>query len=203
MSFLSTPSGWRATHKAYKDLQDWVFLSTPSGWRATSPCDVPLSAVCISIHALRVEGDGGCAHGRICERDFYPRPPGGGRRRSSRICSKTGMRFLSTPSGWRATTRVDARWSIARISIHALRVEGDPRVRLSLRQLLTFLSTPSGWRATTHTVSFASTSSDFYPRPPGGGRPFTPEMLTFKLDFYPRPPGGGRHESRRKLQCCS
>ena len=79
----------------------------------------------ISIHALRVEGDN-----RLNERqkacknfyprppgggrqddlsfvdtptDFYPRPPGGGRhlrRAHTRACT---TRFLSTPSGWRAT----------------------------------------------------------------------------------------------------
>ena len=57
----------------------------------------------ISIHALRVEGD---AIKQIFQGviDFV---------------------FLSTPSGWRATTRMIPRWRLWRISIHALRVEGD------------------------------------------------------------------------------
>ena len=57
----------------------------------------------ISIHALRVEGDG-------C-------PP--------EKCDKK-RRFLSTPSGWRATHGVSGSLAISSIiSIHALRVEGD------------------------------------------------------------------------------
>ena len=56
------------------------------------------------------------------------------------------------------------------ISIHALRVEGDPK------------------RAKLSAIAY-----DFYPRPPGGGRPWGwgQDELTI-LDFYPRPPGGGR-----------
>ena len=33
--FYPRPPGGGRLHKAYKDLQNWVFLSTPSGWRAT------------------------------------------------------------------------------------------------------------------------------------------------------------------------
>ena len=57
---------------------------------------------CISIHALRVEGD------RLTH-------PGGG----------TRLEFLSTPSGWRATLSAANEADSKAISIHALRVEGD------------------------------------------------------------------------------
>ena len=57
------------------------FLSTPSARRATScPAGCRLSAW-ISIHALREEGDATSAMPRMCVRNFYPRPPRGGRRR--------------------------------------------------------------------------------------------------------------------------
>ena len=57
-----------------------------------------------------------------------------------------------------------------KISIHALRVEGDMFSFHSLPHVAVFLSTPSGWRATV--CFFASLfGADFYPRPPGGGRP--------------------------------
>ena len=60
----------------------------------------------ISIHALRVEGDLGCESGRsVPMLDFYPRPPGGGRLDDLAICMDE-VGFLSTPSGWRATTRL-------------------------------------------------------------------------------------------------
>ena len=56
--------------------------------------------------------------------------------------------FLSTPSARRATSHHGRRRAGGEISIHALREEGDSSAR----------SFP-GWR------------SDFYPRPPRGGRP--------------------------------
>ena len=34
--------------------------------------------------------------------------------------------------------------------------------------------------------------ADFYPRPPGGGRPVITVAPLLDTDFYPRPPGGGR-----------
>ena len=101
------------------------FLSTPSGWRATRQLVRIAGSVHISIHALRVEGDGLqvlhdvhlaviSIHALRVEGDsnlpwigsptayFYPRPPGGGRL----------YRCGTDPA---ETT----------ISIHALRVEGD------------------------------------------------------------------------------
>ena len=55
------------------------------------------------------------------------------------------------------------------ISIHALRVEGD-RI----------------------TVAVGTGESDFYPRPPGGGRLLRLLLSSCTAYFYPRPPGGGR-----------
>ena len=138
--------------------------------RATSA-----EALRISIHALRVEGDAVdhlLAH--KVNFDFYPRPPGGGRL-SSRIGIKgilkflstpSGWRatksyikycyaklFLSTPSGWRATTFRAAQGHRTPISIHALRVEGDIKTTFKVVLPSAFLSTPSGWRATAVTKS--------------------------------------------------
>ena len=79
----------------------------------------------ISIHALRVEGDQFVKVDCALMFDFYPRPPGGGRPITGLHFGQTA-KFLSTPSGWRATNGGDAYFSE-----------------------MTFLSTPSGWRATT------------------------------------------------------
>ena len=58
VTFLSTPSGWRATTAAVPAFRRFsAFLSTPSGWRATPKCTKNQMRRCISIHALRVEGD--------------------------------------------------------------------------------------------------------------------------------------------------
>ena len=124
--------------------------------------------------------------------DFYPRPPGGGRHRKIEdYCDH--IKFLSTPSGWRATSgyahhltyhqdfyprppgggrpgdRVK-REGHCSISIHALRVEGDDGKANGIITIVEFLSTPSGWRATTKDSSILISSWNFYPRPPGGGR---------------------------------
>ena len=60
--------------------------------------------------------------------------------------------------------------------------------------LIQFLSRPSGWRATTARHGMMKEYENFYPRPPGGGRPVSRcEAVRSRLqNFYPRPPGGGR-----------
>ena len=105
------------------------------------------SPLTISIHALRVEGDLETCRSTFKISNFYPRPPGGGRH-SCVISLLFGTGFLSTPSGWRATLRActPSAWII-------------------------FLSTPSGWRATDIFMHPFHLRIDFYPRPPGGGRP--------------------------------
>ena len=110
---------------------------------------IMLFAICvvISIHALRVEGDAKTFGNNVVYFHFYPRPPGGGRL-SLRATAKRKPKFLSTPSGWRATKQETNDEKLVHISIHALRVEGDVRQRKRCFVDLRFLSTPSGWRAT-------------------------------------------------------
>ena len=174
----------------------------------------------ISIHALREEGDGAGLLLSTCKqlflstpsarrataragccwqppRDFYPRPPRGGRRKSMEN-QTVSARFLSTPSARRATAAAVPAVAYSSISIHALREEGD--------------------------ASASSTSTapqNFYPRPPRGGRPRWPSSgrgsnaqflstpsarratqirrarTRFVQDFYPRPPRGGRPKPTR------
>ena len=123
--FLSTPSGWRATSVKSGSSSCEIFLSTPSGWRATFVHIKFLrSFYSISIHALRVEGDpevghivktiGISIHALRVEGDAPMRP---------RLFPH--FLFLSTPSGWRATTLDPDSLDKLIISIHALRVEGD------------------------------------------------------------------------------
>ena len=125
-----------------------LFLSTPSARRATAALRLLHPRRPISIHALREEGDYLLdllsrmtneflstpsarratlteASGSSRPRNFYPRPPRGGR-----------------------PGRVRAFQQHPRISIHALREEGD--------------SPAPGMSCTQH---------NFYPRPPRGGRP--------------------------------
>ena len=123
--FLSTPSGWRATAASSRRApQSSAFLSTPSGWRATS---YPAFIHKDFLHFYPRPPGGGRPTNfffRHRFKNFYPRPPGGGRplyTHSKRLLSL----FLSTPSGWRATYGDSRESTEAKISIHALRVEGD------------------------------------------------------------------------------
>ena len=61
------------------------------------------------------------------------------------------------------------------ISIHALREEGD------------------GLRPCKR-----NRKTDFYPRPPRGGRLFSQCSQSRRHDFYPRPPRGGRQQKQRE-----
>ena len=146
----------------------------------------------ISIHALREEGDG-FSQASTCRsksflstpsarratqvrRDqwrvqvyFYPRPPRGGRHYVFEYAIPL-YPFLSTPSARRATYDI-----------------------LGLQRTKEFLSTPSARRATRTTAFRTTTTPNFYPRPPRGGR-LCPAWLRFCgcCYFYPRPPRGGR-----------
>ena len=80
---------------------------------------------------------------------------------------------------------------LVEISIHALREEGDVVPLDAQPVYLLFLSTPSARRATLPLFR-ASENSDFYPRPPRGGRLHTRKSMSWSCDFYPRPPRGGR-----------
>ena len=73
------------------------------------------------------------------------------------------------------------------ISIHALRVEGDGIYQAYTRKATRFLSTPSGWRATVPRGDCAAHVPDFYPRPPGGGRPCTKLKNRMKSKFLSTP----------------
>ena len=78
------------------------FLSTPSARRATARRPAAAPAGQISIHALREEGDMDGFFGNLVCKDFYPRPPRGGRP-SGAGWSRGQSQFLSTPSARRAT----------------------------------------------------------------------------------------------------
>ena len=56
--------------------------------------------------------------------------------------------FLSTPSARRATANIGEQAILNKISIHALREEGDPRKSMHRATQRIFLSTPSARRAT-------------------------------------------------------
>ena len=117
---------------------------------------------------------------------FYPRPPRGGR-------PITRQKLLDA----------------ANISIHALREEGDEHFLDEMVEPLQFLSTPSARRATDHPGLFSrgvdisihalreegdlsrairpTRTSNFYPRPPRGGRPSCASTKYWPLQFLSTP----------------
>ena len=109
--------------------------------------------------------------------------------------------FLSTPSGWRATKIPAHLQCPARISIHALRVEGDCRTEAEWWRRSYFYPRPPGGGRRKKRSSFLF-ALDFYPRPPGGGRQRIYKSFTATTNFYPRPPGGGRHRSTAVVRAC-
>ena len=123
--FLSTPSARRATPFCSVAASSTKFLSTPSARRATRCSTNAKGGAAISIHALREEGDDLRPIIIRGLRDFYPRPPRGGRLEA-----------------------LDAVELLFDISIHALREEGDVGCTILELLIFGFLSTPSARRAT-------------------------------------------------------
>ena len=167
-----------------------IFLSTPSARRATS-----LTADCtytpsISIHALREEGDDNIPSSWYYILNFYPRPPRGGRLAFS-CFSVVSRGFLSTPSARRATLHGLPQGRAQKISIHALREEGDAIEIIPITDKAQFLSTPSARRAT-HIPNRRNKLLLFLSTP--SARRATKDIthLDAKTHFYPRPPRGGR-----------
>ncbi len=147
--------------------------------------------------------------------DFYPRPPRGGRLQRAQAGNVEGSDFYPRPPrGGRHQDGRDAK-SPRRISIHALREEGDSQGVDTGNFVYAFLSTPSARRATlplqrlyrSFQISIHALREEgdimpgkvwnaptwyFYPRPPRGGRPLTVLSVPTHTHFYPRPPRGGR-----------
>ena len=130
-----------------------IFLSTPSARRATVTAGVVLLHLQISIHALREEGDLPAAFRCTASRNFYPRPPRGGRPHACIQESKNGYFYPRPPRGGRQSIAASLSAAVS-ISIHALREEGD----LAVLSLAGFLSTPSARRATFRITVWPSSS---------------------------------------------
>ena len=127
------------------------FLSTPSARRATGKRWPQRQADC----------------------HFYPRPPRGGRHELHRE-NQQYKQFLSTPSARRATARKSGFPATRRISIHALREEGDAGA-CDARAAPYCISIHALREEGDFGISCILHSFyDFYPRPPRGGRPRYP-----------------------------
>ena len=236
--FQSTPSVWRETRlqattiytlSYFNPLPPYggrqiqngsfhlfhPFQSTPSVWRETNVDDATISLNPISIHSLRMEGDGAVRIERRCktcisihslrmEGDLIPTV--------KRIPHST---FQSTPSVWRETSY---SLTILFISKHFNPLPpygGRPRYSLVTGRYSSFQSTPSVWRETEHLKQAASAAgiSIHSLRMEGDSTIFLVPILALlfqstpsvwretdcsdnwdadQMDFNPLPPYGGR-----------
>ena len=159
----------------------------------------------ISIHALREEGDPPTTQSSCTLTYFYPRPPRGGRLKRQNWWTRCST-FLSTPSARRATPGGDYEHYDYTISIHALREEGDDL----LQQFHQF-----GVNISIHALReegdrfhwpYWVSDTDFYPRPPRGGRRFSGITSSISWAFLSTPSArratarnGRRYQSKRFL----
>ena len=242
-AFLSTPSARRATRCPAGSMQHesisihalreegdhgWPekpriplpFLSTPSARRATAPALSGLFWLMISIHALREEGDGFANGPTSTASYFYPRPPRGGRPRTSGGTSNDPNFYPRPPRGGRLDDHY-GRIRSKEISIHALREEGDQQEVTLMRTPKQFLSTPSARRATggrssrwwPPTISIHALREEgdmLWPTELKRHKKFLstpsarratklpPRKRSSQKNFYPRPPRGGRQQKQRQ-----
>ena len=101
-----------------------IFQSTPSAWRETTACQELFPAENISIHSLRMEGDG---HSQKNTPTF-----------------NISIHSLRMEGDGRGVHVLLGQL----ISIHSLRMEGDDDKQLRVPSMTLFQSTPSAWRET-------------------------------------------------------
>ena len=106
------------------------FQSTPSAWRETSGCTLPIQFHGISIHSLRMEGDSSHRSSPATPSLFQSTPSAWRETDDGFVYALTGKIFQSTPSAWRETDLEIADRKVGGISIHSLRMEGDPWKKL-------------------------------------------------------------------------
>ena len=129
---------------------------------------------------------------RITTKNFYPRPPRGGRPASGLRDGEIFHFYPRPPRGGRHSNWV--RFLTKRIiSIHALREEGDQFFFDRARAALQFLSTPSARRATIQKSEVSAVEKiSIHALREEGDISKKSRYKTRKANFYPRPPRGGR-----------
>ena len=147
VQFLSTPSARRATRSGRCLRGSWSYFypRPPRGGRPATSLQVYSSPIFLSTPSARraTSRQSSCCW---CSSYFYPRPPRGGRL-TAQGAAWSGRNFYPRPPRGGRPQHLHIHPPRSRISIHALREEGDALSR--------FWTTRSRY---------------FYPRPPRGGR---------------------------------
>ena len=146
-----------------------------------------------------MEGDRQIRPDRRRAQHFNPRPPCGGRRRA--FCRHAQANRISIHAlRVEGDKNPELMERLVKISIHALRVEGDADDGVNLVVIGGFQSTPSVWRATAFT-SRLNTSKEISIhalRVEGDGA-LSAEVCR-RNHFNPRPPCGGRRRPTSSQQ---
>ena len=149
---------------------------------------VGIQGLCIqiSIHALREEGDLVVRSTRATRTNFYPRPPRGGRRQTQTVAQAPHHFYPRPPRGGRRSFWPQySRYSQFLSTPSARRA--TPPLRRYCKKTKRFLSTPSARRATFPAWHKTYSKSNFYPRPPRGGRLLPLHSLDSLIRFLSTP----------------
>ena len=129
-------------------------------------------------------------------RNFYPRPPRGGRRACIRRAADSSNFYPRPPRGGRRR-QCGPKGGGSLISIHALREEGDAILRSAVLAAKGISIHALREEGDLPAAAIRSVIDDFYPRPPRGGRHNSTCPFLRPHNFYPRPPRGGRQQWMR------
>ena len=146
--FLSTPSARRATRSGRCLRGSWSYFypRPPRGGRPATSLQVYSSPIFLSTPSARraTSRQSSCCW---CSSYFYPRPPRGGR--LSVFQPVAGIEKISIHAlREEGDLPLRERHGQDEISIHALREEGDRNTCTYIHLVAEFLSTPSARRAT-------------------------------------------------------
>ena len=175
--FLSTPSARRATSlKRFQKAPLRDFYPRPPRGGRPPPGSLSRRYKHISIHALREEGDQTSLFAAAAAQKFLSTPSA--RRATRPRCARTTARpnfYPRPPRGGRHSAR-HRPVAQQRISIHALREEGD-----------------------SITTAGANRNANFYPRPPRGGRRCRRSVSSCSTAFLSTP--SARRATTFTIQC--
>ena len=132
--------------------------------------------------------------GRACVNlsNFNPRPPWGGRRRLPASDLRQGKISIHALRG-EGDSDIQTTRRQSHISIHALRGEGDVAFENDTPVIVAFQSTPSVGRATIDLMRKTEVKDEFQSTPSvGRATPQNPPPMRTTKNFNPRPPWGGR-----------
>ena len=130
---------------------------------------------------------------------FNPLPPHGGRHSQSEYTDRF-YTFQSTPSAWRETQEYLVQSPTGKISIHSLRMEGDPMSNIEFSKQVKFQSTPSAWRETIF-LARPLRMSTFQSTPSAWRETYHPS-LNVKACVFQSTPSAWRETTKAWEQAC-